>query len=203
MKRLTWILVILLLASFLLVNCRRGDSPAGGIGKKITEKLEFDDTDELELTENEVKAFIKAFPAFKKAAEEEGEKLESISKKGPVGAVTGGRQYVKSAKKLNKVLKPYGFSMESFLQTFGKVMASYGYKMTLETQKLAKENIGEMKKMLDNPMLSEEDKDEIRESIKELEEMEDSEEAKAYKKNLKILEKYDDELQVVFDEMND
>jgi hypothetical protein len=203
MKRFAWVLVILLLSSFLLVNCRRGDSPAAGIGKKVTEKLEFDDTDKLELTEKEVKAFIKAFPDFKEAAEKEGEKLESISKKGVLGGIKGGREYMKSAKKLNKVLKPYGFTMDTFLQTFSKVMATYGYKMSLEAKKLAKDNIGAMKKMLDNPMLSEEEKDEIRESIKELEEMDDSEEAKAYKKNLKILEKYEDELEIVFEGMKD
>ncbi len=203
MKRLTWILVILLLSSFLLVNCRQGDSPAGGLGKKKTERLEFDESDELELTEKEVKAFIKAFPAFKEAAEKEGEKLESISAKGPLGAMKGGKEYLKSAEKLNKVLKPYGFTMESFLQTFGKVMATYGYSMSLEAKKLAKDNIGAMKDMLDNPMLSDEEKEEIKESIAELEKEDDTEEAKAYKKNMKLLEKYDDELEVVFEGMKD
>ena len=203
MKRLTWILVILLLSSFLLVNCKRGDSPAGGIGKKVTEKLDFDETDELELTENETKAFIKAFPAFKEVAEKEGEKLGALSKKGIFGAMKGGKQALKSAKKLNKALKPYGFTMETFLQTFGKIMGTYGYTMALEAKKLGKDNINAMKKMLDNPMLSEEDKKEIKETIKELEKVDDSEEAKAYKKNIKILEKYKDEIDKLFEEMRD
>jgi hypothetical protein len=201
MKRLTSIFIVLLLASLLLVSCRGGDSPAGGIGKKGTEKLEFDNADELELTESEVKAFIKAFPAFKEAAEKEGEKLEGISKKGVLGAMKGGKEYLKSAEKLNKVLKPYGFTMDTFLATFGKVMGTYGYKMGLEMKKMAKDNIEAMKKMLDNPSLSEEEKEEIRKSIKELEEEDDSEEAKAYKKNLKILEKYEGELEVIFEGM--
>lgn len=203
MKRLTWILVILLLSSVLLVNCRRGDSPAGGIGKKITEKLEFDETDELELTEKEVKAFIKAFPAFKEVAEKEGEKLEGLSKKGVFGAMKGGKEALKSAEKINKVLKPYGFTMETFLQTFGKIMGTYGYTMALEAKKLAKDNVEAMKKMLENPMVSDEEKEEIRESIEELEKEDDSEEAKAYKKNVKILEKYQDELEEVFEAMKD
>ena len=75
--------------------------------------------------------------------------------------------------------------------------------MGLEKKKMATDNIEAMKKMLDTPNLSEEDKEEIRESIKELEEEDDSEEAKAYKKNLKILEKYEDDLEVIFEGMKD
>ena len=203
MKRLTWIVVILLFASLMLVGCRGGDSPAGGIGKKGTEKLEFDDADELELTEKEIKAFIKAFPAFKETAEKEGEKFEALSKKGFFGAMKTGKEALKVQKKFNKVLKPYGFTFESFTMTFAKVMGTYGFMMGLEAKKLAKDNIEAMKKMLDNPMLSEEEKEEIKESIEELEKMDDSEEAKAYKKNIKLLEKYKDELDKLFEEMKD
>ena len=203
MKRFAWILVILLVVSLLLVGCRRGDSPASGIGKKVTGKLEFDDVDDLEQTDKEIKAFIKAFPVFKETAEKEGQKLDALSKKGLFGTMKGGKEALKVQKKFDKVLKPYGFTFEAFAMTLAKVMATYGYSMGLEAEKLAKDNIETMKKMLDNPMLSDEEKEEIRESIEELEKGEVSEEMKAFKKNAKVLKKYKDELEELFEEMQD
>ncbi len=195
MRKVALILVILVLIPLALVNCRgKGDSPIPGVGKKIGEKLDFDDTDDLVLTEKEVKAFIKAFPVFKETIEKEGEKLEDIGK-GLFKTMKGGREALKSMKKLNKVLKPYGFTMETFMKSYAKIFGTFGYMMGMEAKKLAMDNVGAMKKMLDNPALSAEEKKEIEESIKELEKGDDTEEARVYKKNMRILEKYKKELE--------
>jgi hypothetical protein len=191
--------VVLLLLSALLVNCRgRGESPIPGVGKKTGEKLEFDDTDELLLTDNEVKSFIKALPEFKEAVEKEGEKLKGLDADNIFSAYKSGKKAMKSLKKVNKVLAPYGFTIETFMKTYAKIAGTFGYMMAIEAKKLAKGNIENMKSLLDNPNIPEDQKEEIRESLKELEEMDDSEEGKAYRKNIKIINKYEDELKELF-----
>lgn len=199
MKKFALLFVLLLLVSGLFVECRRGEeTPAPGIGKKIGSKLKFDNTEELLITENEVKAFIKAYPDFIETAEKEGEKLKGIGGKDLLKAMRGGRQALKSVKKINKVLKPHGFTIESYMKTYAKIFGTYGYMMGLEAKKLAKGNIKSMKALLDNPNIPEEQKEEIREAIKELEKEDDSEEAKAYKKNIRIIKKYKEDLEALF-----
>jgi len=196
MKKFALLFVLLLLVSGLFVDCRRGeDTPAPGIGKKIGRKLEFDNADDMLLTDKEVKAFIKAYPDFMKIAEKEGEKLKGIGGKDLLKAMKGGRQALKSVKKINKALKPHGFTIESYMKTYAKIFGTYGYMMMGETKKLAKGNIKSMKALLDNPNIPEEQKEEIREAIKELEKEDDSEEAKAYKKNIRIIKKYKEDLE--------
>lgn len=199
MKKFALLFVLLLLVSGLFVECRRGEeTPAPGIGKKIGSKLKFDNTEELLITENEVKAFIKAYPDFIETAEKEGEKLKGIGGKDLLKAMRGGRQALKSVKKINKVLKPHGFTIESYMKTYAKIFGTYSYMMGLEAKKLAKGNIKSMKALLDNPNIPEEQKEEIREAIKELEKEDDSEEAKAYKKNIRIIKKYKEDLEALF-----
>lgn len=195
MKKFALLFVFLLLVSFIFVDCKRGgDSPIPGIGKKIGKKLEFDNTDDLLVTENEVKSFVKAHPVFMETAKKEGEKLEGLAGKNVLKAMKGGRQAIKSVNKINKALEPYGFTIETYMKTYGKIFGTYAYMMGLEAKKLAKGNIKSMKAMLDNPNIPEEQKEDIRESIKELEKEDDSEEAKAYEKNIKIIDKYKDDL---------
>jgi hypothetical protein len=200
MKRCAILFVVLLLLSALLVNCRgRGESPIPGVGKKGGGNLEFDNADELLLTDNEVKSFIKAFPDFKKTMEEEGEKLKGHDPKNIYSSYKTGKKALKSLEKINKVLKPYGFTFDSYMQTYAKIAGTFGYTMALEAKKLAKGEIENMKSLLDNPNIPEDQKEEIRESLKELEKMDDSEEAKAYKKNMKIIKKYEDDLKDLFE----
>lgn len=199
MKKFALLFAFLLLVSFIFVDCRRGgDSPVPGIGKKIGKKLEFDDTDDLLVTENEVKSFVKAYPVFMEIAKKEGEKLEGLAGKNVLKAMKSGRQAIKSVNKINKALKPYGFDMESFMKTFIKVQASHAYMMMGGMDKLMEENIKRMKETLKDPNMPDEAKEEIRESIKEMEEQMESEEAKAHKKNAEILEKYKDDLKELF-----
>ncbi|MCK4396865.1 hypothetical protein KAW96_09785 [candidate division WOR-3 bacterium] len=198
MKKFALLFVFLLLVSFIFVDCRRGgDSPIPGVGKKIGKKLEFDDTDDILLTEKEVKAFIKAYPVFKATMEKEGEKFKGADKN-ILRAMRSGRQVVKYVKRINKVLKPYGFDMESFMKTFIKVQTSHAYMLMGGMDKLMEENIKRMKETLKDPNMPDEVKEEIRESIKEMEEQMESEEAKANKKNAEILEKYKDDLEELF-----
>ena len=198
MKRFIILFTVLFLISSLFVGCRRAaESPVEEVTRKTEGKTEFSDTDDVLLTEKEVKAFIKAHPVFVEVAKKEGEKFEGIDKN-VFKALKGGRQAVKSVKKINKALKPYGFDMESFMVTYGKIMGTVAYKMGLEAKKLAKGNIKSMKDLLDNPNIPEDQKESIRESIEELEKEDDSEEAKAYRKNIPILEKYKVDLEMLF-----
>ena len=198
MKRLVILFTVLFLISALFVGCRRAaESPAEEVTGRTEGKGEFSDTDDVLLTEKEVKAFIKAHPVFTEVAKKEGEKFEGMDKS-VFKALKGGRQAAKFVEKINKVLKPYGFDMESFMVTYGKIMGTFSYQMGLEAKKLAKGNIKSMKDLLDNPNIPEDQKESIRESIEELEKEDDSEEAKAYKKNVAILEKYKVDLEELF-----
>lgn len=198
MKKFALLIVLLFLISLLFVGCRRGEkSPVEEAGERIEEKLKVSEAEDLLLTEKEVKAFIKAYPVFKATMEKEGEKFKGADKN-ILRAMRSGRQAVKYVKRINKVLKPYGFDMESFMTTFVKVQASHAYMMMGGMDKLMEENIKRMKETLKDPNMPDEVKEEIRESIKEMEEQMESEEAEAYKKNAEILEKYKDDLKELF-----
>ena len=198
MKRFVILFTVLFLISSLFVGCRRAaESPAEEVTGRTEGKVEFSDTDDVLLTEKEVKAFVKAHPVFTEVAKKEGEKFEGMDKN-VFKALKSGRQAAKFVEKINKVLKPYGFDMESFMVTYGKIMGTVTYQMGLEMKKLGKGNIKSMKDMLDNPNIPEDKKESIREAIEELEKGDDSEEAKAYEKNIAILEKCKVDLKELF-----
>jgi len=196
MKKFTYLFVIFILFSFLLVNCRKGESgtPAEESEKKTAEEVKSSDADDLLLTDKEVKSFIKAYPVFKKATEKAGKKFEGKEPKSVLGAMKTGKDAQKYYKRLNADLKPYGFTTESFMETYGKVMGSYSMMMMGDIDKLYDSQIKNLKETLKTPNIPDETKKEIKESIKELEEQKNSEESEAFKKNIDILKKYEEEL---------
>jgi len=90
---------------------------------------------------------------------------------------------------IDAALKDYGFTLESFGATHNKILGAIVYgQMESATGEM-------MKKMLDNPNVPEEQKEEMRKSLKETEE---SGEMKASKENWKIVEKYRSEIENLF-----
>jgi|GEM_PF-6024235 len=199
MKRLTLIFIVSLLISLLFVNCKKSEkSPAEDVTKKSGEVGESTDAQDMLLTEKEVQNFIKAFPAFKTESEKLGKKFAG-SDKNVLKAMRTSSQAVKSVKKLDKMLKPYGFTMDTFFETYAKIMSSYGMMALGGPGKFYDAQIEQMKQVLKSPNLPEESKKEMEESIKELEETKNSDETKILGKNVKILEKYKDDLKGLFD----
>jgi hypothetical protein len=201
MKRFTFFVVLFLILSFLLVGCGGGqDSPSEEPSGKIEEKVKAKDMDDFLLTEKEIKSYLKAAPAYVKVMKELSEKYEGISTKNVMRGAVAAK---KALREINSTLKPYGFTMESFFVVQTKVLGTYGYMMGLEAKEQAKKNIPQLKKMLNNPNITEEQKEDIKKSIEELEKEDDSEEAKAYRKNMKIVKEYKDKLDDLFSKLKE
>jgi hypothetical protein len=190
MKRFMFLSVLLLLASFLATGCGKGEEKAGETSteKRIEKKEE---VESLYLTEKEVKAFIKAFPVFAEITRKKGEEVEPLTEREDlVSGVRFAGALKEYQEEIDAALKDYGFTLESFSAVHVKIMGAFVYgQMQGATE--------EMKKLLDNPNIPEEQKEEIRKSLKETEE---SEEAKASKKNWEIVKKYKSEIENLFKE---
>ncbi len=192
MKRFILLASVLLLVSFLTTGCGgKGEEKSGETSseKKIEETEE---AENLYLTEQEVKAFIKAYPEFVKIIENIKEDFEPLADKEDLGSgMRLASEFKEKKEEIDAALKDYGFTLESFSATHVKIMTAYAYKqMAGATGEI-------MKKMLENPNVPEEQKEKIRKNMKEAEE---SEEMKANKSNLEIVEKYQEELESLFKE---
>ena len=187
MKRFMSVALMILLVVFLTAGCGgKGEETSGQTSsEKKIEKQE--EAENLYLTEKEVKAFIKAYPSFVEITEKTKEDIEPFSDKEDL--ISGMRltsEFKEYKEEIDAALKDYGFTLETFGAAFGKVMAAYAYGQMAGAA-------GEMmKKMLENPNVSEEQKEEIRKSMKEAEE---SEEMQASKANWELVKKYQEEIE--------
>lgn len=199
MRRFVFVPVLLLLVIFLVTGCK-GEKSAGakeevGTEKKIEEASEKVD---LKLTEKELIAFMKAYPVFVDITKKKGEEVKPLTEKDNLLSGMRMAGELKEYKdEVDKALKDYGFTFESFSAAYGKVMGAVFYGTLSEGMK---QSSAEMKKMLDNPDIPEESKEAIRESLKEMEETEETEEMKANKENWKIVEKHKEELKKILEE---
>jgi len=188
MKRFMFLSVLLLLGSFVLTGCK-GDKKADETSaeKKIEAKEE---AENLLLTEKEVKAFIKAFPVFVEITKQKEKEIGPLAdKEDLLSGMKFAGELKEYKEEIDAALKDYGFTLESFGATHNKILGAIVYgQMESATGEM-------MKKMLDNPNVPEEQKEEMRKSLKETEE---SGEMKASKENWKIVEKYRSEIENLF-----
>ena len=187
MRKFALVVSVLLLAVLLTTGCGgKGEEQSGETSsEKKIEKQE--EAENLFLTEKEVKAFIKAYPKFVEITEKKKEDIEPLADKEDL--ISGMRitsEFKEYKEEIDAALKDYGFTLETFGMAYGKIMAAYAYGQMAGAA-------GEMmKKMLENPNVSEEQKEEIRKSMKEAEE---SEEMQASKANWEIVMKYQEEIE--------
>lgn len=194
MKRFLSIIALIIFITFTLTGCQAGDQGSEAQPAETEETTEAEtDTEDLLLTENEVKSFIEAHPVFYKITKEKMEELEKAGEsKNVFQALRGSKEYEEYVKDVNKALDKYGFNIQSFSNAYQKVMSAYFYMQTQKGREQSKEN---MKKMLENPNIPKEQKKEIQKSLDDLEEAEESEEVKAIKKNWEIVKKYKEEIE--------
>jgi hypothetical protein len=199
MKKLMFLLVLLLIGVFAITSCKKGEKKAAQVEEKSTEqkikgKVEAKD---LLLTEKEVQSFIKAYPVFVEICKKHGEKIEGLSdKKNLMSDMRILDQYGEYKEEIEGALKKYDFTFESFGATFGKIMGTLVFG---ETNKALGESSEGMRQMLDNPLIPKESKEDIKKNLKELEEYGKTEEGKTFKENWKIVEKYEGELKALFE----
>jgi len=196
MKRFVSLLVLLLLVSFTITGCK-GDKKAKEAGETSTEKKieEKVDAEDLLLTEKEVKAFLEALPVFVKITKQKEKEVRPLAEKENLlneMRIVG--EFKEYKEEIDEALKEYGFTLESFASAYGKVMSAFVYGQMDKALEGAGESV---KKMLDNPLIPEAEKEEIRKSLKETEE---SEEMKACKENWKIVKKYEGEIKEILKE---
>lgn len=202
MRKFMFVPVLLLLAVFLSTGCK-GEQSSEGKEETSTEKK----TDKvwkevnLKLTEKELMAFMKAYPVFVDITKKKGKEIEPLAEKeNLMSGMKMAGELKEYKEEIDKALKDYGFTFESFYETYGKVMGAVFYGTMNEVME---QSTAEMKKMLDNPDIPEESKAEIRESLKEMQETDESEEAKANKENWNVVKKHKEELQKMFEEQGE
>jgi type III secretory pathway component EscV len=192
MKKLVFLSLVLLLAFFVLTGCKgeKKEKEADvSTEKKIEEKEE---AENLYLTEKEVKAFIEAFPVFVEITKKKEKEVEPLTdREDLLGGIKFAGEIKEYKEEIDAALKDYGFTFESFASAYGKVFSAVAYGEMAKAFEQAGEG---MKQMLDNPLLSEEEKEEIRKNLEEAKEAKESEEMKACKENWKIVQKYEDEI---------
>jgi len=189
MKRFMFLSVLLLLGSFVLTGCK-GDKKADETSaeKKIEAKEE---AENLLLTEKEVKAFIKAFPVFVEITKQKEKEIGPLAdKEDLLSGMKFAGELKEYKEEIDAALKDYGFTLESFGAAYAKVMGAFFYGQMGGANEA-------MKKLLDNPNVPEEQKEEIRKNLKETEE---TKEMKALKENWEIVKKYKGEIENLFKE---
>ncbi|MBN1694898.1 hypothetical protein JW879_05815 [candidate division WOR-3 bacterium] len=188
MKRFVLLLVLLLLGGLVLTGCK-GDKKAGETSAR-KEAAAKEEEENLYLTEQEVKSFIEAYPVFVEIIKRTEQEVKPLAdKQSPLSGMQFAEEFKEYAEELEGSLGKYGFTLESFGATYSKILGAIVYSQ------MESATGGMMKKMLDNPNLSEEQKEEIRKNLKETEE---SEEMKASKENWKIVEKHMSEIEKLF-----
>lgn len=193
MKKFMLLSVLVLLAGFLTTGCGKGEEKAEETSsERKTEKKVEEETEDLFLTEKEVVRFIDAYPIFVKVTKEKEKDIEPLSDKEDFASgMKFAAEFKEYKEDIDASLKEYGFTLESFGAAYGKIMAAYVYG---QMQGATKEMMNDM---LNNPNISDEQKEEMRQKIKEAEE---SEEMQAAKKNWGIVEKHKSELDSLFKE---
>jgi type III secretory pathway component EscV len=189
MRKFMYLSVLFLLVGFLATGCK-GKGKGEKTGVASTEKKVEEQAENLLLTEKEVTAFIEAYPVFVEITKKKEKEIEPLTdKENLVSGMQFAKEFEEYAEEIESALGKYGFTLESFGATHNKIMGAIVYsQMESATGEM-------MKKMLDNPNVPEEQKEEIRKNLKETEE---SEEIKAAKENWKIVEKYRSEIESLF-----
>ena len=189
MKRFMFLLVLVLMGGFVLTGCK-GDKKAEET--RHEEKIEGkEEIENLYLTEKEVKAFIKAFPVFVEITKKKEKEIGPLADKDDlVSGMKFAGELKEYKEEIDAALKDYGLTLESFGAAYAKVMSSFFYGQMGGASE-------QMKKLLDNPNITEEQKEEIRKNIKETEE---SEEMKVMKANWEIVKEYKSEIEELFKE---
>lgn len=191
MKRFMFVFVLFLLVGFLAAGCKgkekagkSGETGAGGKPEKQTE--------DLLLTEKELTNFIDAYPVFIEITKQKEKEVKPLAgNKNPLRGVQFVEEFKEHVEEIEAALGKYDFTLESFGATYNKVLGAIVYsQMESATGEM-------MKKMLDNPNVPEEQKEEIKKSLKETEE---SEEMKATKENWEIVKKHKSEIEELFGE---
>ena len=190
MRKFMFLSVLFLLAGFLMPGCKgeKSEKESADIsaGRKIEDKVK-----DLSLTEKEVIAFIDAYPVFAEITRQKGEEIKPLTEKGtPLRGTRIAGELIEYKEEIDAALKKYDFTFETFSASLSKVMGAYAYGQMSGVSV-------EMKKLLDNPNIPEEQKEQIRKSIKEAE---SSEEIQASKKNWEIVQKYKSEIERLFQE---
>jgi ABC-type glycerol-3-phosphate transport system substrate-binding protein len=188
MKKFMFLFVLFLLVGFFAAGCKgKGKaekSDVAGAEKKAEEQAE-----NLLLSEKEVTAFIDAYPVFVEITKNKEKEIEPLKDtENLLSGMRFAKEFEEYAEEIEAALGKYGFTLESFGATYGKIMGAVVYSQMGETHE-------GVKKLLDDPNVPEEQKEEIRKSLKEYEE---SEEMKACKENWKIVEKYRSEIERLF-----
>jgi len=199
MRKFMFVPVLLLLVGFLMTGCK-GEKSAGAKEEASAEKKveKASEEENPKLTEKELLAFMKAFPVFVDITRKKGKEIEPLAEKDNLlsGMKMAG-ELEEYAEEVDKALKDYGFTLESFSAAHVKVMSAFAYGKLSEAMDKSKE---QMKQMLNNPNMPEEQKEEIR---KGLEDLEESEEIKANKENWEIVKKHEEELTKLFEELEE
>ena len=190
MRKFMFLAVLVLLGSFLLTGCKGKETSGEKAEVNAEEKVEKAAKEENPLlTEKEVLAFIDAFPVFVKITKKAEKEIDPLAdKKNLVSGMKVAGKFEEYAEELDAALKDYGFTFDSFSAAYAKVMGAFAFGQMNEAMESSKE---QMKQMLNNPNIPEEQKEEIRKGIQE---MEESEEMKAAKENWKIVKKHEDKL---------
>ncbi len=196
MKKFIFLVALPLFVCFAETGCKKGAKESPGAQKSSEEKTEEKTkAKDLSLTEKEVKSFVNALPAFIEFAKSKEKEITAmVEKEKSISGLEVANEYIEYKEEIDKVLGKYGFNLESFSSTYAKVMSTFAYGQMDKAIGAGGEN---MKKMLDNPMIPEKEKEEIRKNLKEYEE---SEEMKACKGNWEIVEKYEDEIKEILEE---
>lgn len=194
-KRIGVLQVFLCLFILNVGGCKKEmETTETNVPKITIEQVRFTDTGDILLTESEVKSFIKAVPEFREILKKEGQEFKGrqvfstavIQNKSPG-----------SVKEINNVLKSYGFNLEGLVSTYGKITGTYNHMMKLQSNKSYRTDIRRMKDLLEKPYIPEEQKEQMKELIKEMEEEDKTEEARAYRRNTTVVLKYKAEIEAV------
>ncbi|MEO0292797.1 MAG: hypothetical protein ABIN61_01065 [candidate division WOR-3 bacterium] len=202
MKRFIFLSVVLFLSVFASIGCgKKKEKTKGTEETRIYEKKgQKAETKDLLLTEKEVELFIKACPTFIEICKRHGKKIENWAEAGDKNLFADMRileEWREYKDEIDRELKGYGFTFESFFETYSKIISSFFYGQMGQSMGMVRE---EMKKMLENPNIPEEQKQEIRESLKNLEKEEETEETKALRKNWEVVKKYEKEIKKIFEQ---
>ena len=190
MKRFMFVFVLFLLVGFLAAGCK-GKEKAGKSGETGAVKKAEEQAEDLLLTEKEVTNFIDAYPVFVEITRKKEKEIEPLTdKENLLSGMQFAEEFKEYAEEIEAALRKYGFTLESFGAAYAKVMGAFFYGQMRGAG-------GAMEKLLDNPDIPEEQKEEIRKS---LEETEESEEMKATKENWELVKKHKSEIEELFKE---
>jgi len=192
-----FLVILLCLFLFSVMSCKEEKASGKAVAaKQVKRELKFSDDGSLVLAEDEVQSFLGAISAIRDLMKEKGGELEGANRN-IFAALMARERIPEDVEGINNSLRPYGFDIGGLISTYGKIMGTYNYMMKLQTNKSSKNEVRRMKDLLEKPYIDEEQKEQMKELIKEMEEEGKTEEAIAYRKNIIIVKKYGAELKTL------